>query len=1026
MVPPDAPDVALFASLTGVISLPLVTVSCLWTQKVTGFVEADVVLRWFDADGNQDANTPEGTLTRFTGEGPNNLYEFDINFPAGESGSVEVVIPVNSAIGEETSTNGPAIERFITLEYTAEAPDVAMFPSITGLTDERLVTVTCLWNGPVTEFDEGSVELRWYDEDGEQNDETPVGTLSRFTGEGPNNLYEFDVNFPGGVAGSVDVVIPISVALSADGVTRGPLQPRVLTLAYTDVMLPTAPDVVISFPERIQNQTFRGTIARVHFDWNQEVADFILAEDVTLDLQGASISGLTKINAGTFEAFLSLPINVNGSVTVTVKMNAVAGVNLRGPEADRSATLIFDNRTLDRGATNVAGLPDPVLVHTETNDFEDGIFNGALEMHIHANEVYLVPQLMHARGSTPIDLPDIERMARAEVVNYNLDSGDYLVDQTYQYVTTAARSLTSHGDDLYWFEGTHYAYQHNQNIELDVEDGRNVQSFRWKGNIGKLIRLRFGTEMRDVVIPGRTTTMDSVVEFGVGERNPSGLASIGNTLYMVGFANDALYTLDTATGRATRVGSATQFGVNENLPLGIASIDNTLYMVGLSNNALYTLDTTTGIATRVGSATAFGVNETGPNGLASIDNTLYMVGDSTDALYTLDVSTGIATRVGSATTFGVGEGSPRDLASIGSTLYMVGQSNDALYTLNTTTGRATRIGRPTRFGVNENRSAGLASIGNTLYMVGRDTRRLLVLNTTDGTATFTLTTTGPDRTERQTFILDGVLEEAGEWRSAFINPDSEVTNRDEHYGVHGGTASPLVSGPSDTGETSVLNVFSGYGNLENIGDINDAVSDVDNWQWLQLGERLNPKFPVIETDGRTGWSILEDMSRVLSASIGFDVGVFFLRDASPGATADYDLELNAQTLEQPINSVNFRNDEEYLYNTIKVRYGDQTAIATDEDSIAANRERELEVRTLLDFNQEPWAQWLADKLLARFKDIHQVVNLTLKLSGYIKVGDIINLMIPHRAHLNELVQVLEVNHNVNERITDITCITFDD
>ncbi len=68
---------------------------------------------------------------------------------------------------------------------------------------------------------------------------------------------------------------------------------------------------------------------------------------------------------------------------------------------------------------------------------------------------------------------------------------------------------------------------------------------------------------------------------------------------MVGRQNAALYTVDTTTGVATRVGSATQFGVSERFPTGLAAIGNTLYMVGDGNNVLYTVDTTTGMATRV-------------------------------------------------------------------------------------------------------------------------------------------------------------------------------------------------------------------------------------------------------------------------------------------------------------------------------------------------------------------------------------------------------------------------------------------
>ena len=228
---------------------------------------------------------------------------------------------------------------------------------------------------------------------------------------------------------------------------------------------------------------------------------------------------------------------------------------------------------------------------------------------------------------------------------------------------------------------------------------------------------------------GDFSRIGTAIQFGVTEDEPHGLASIGNTLYMVGgTTNSTLYRLDTSTGVATRVGSATTFGVGELAPRGIASIEDTLYMVGSSHDALYTLDTSTGVAVQVGSARQFGVAEFAPSGIASITDggttTLYMVGTETDALYTLDTSTGVAVQVGSATTFGVGEKVPQGLASIEDTLYMVGATKNALYTLDTVTGIATRVGATTDFGASETFPTGLESIGDVLYMVSQATDTL--------------------------------------------------------------------------------------------------------------------------------------------------------------------------------------------------------------------------------------------------------------------------------------------------------------
>ena len=94
--------------------------------------------------------------------------------------------------------------------------------------------------------------------------------------------------------------------------------------------------------------------------------------------------------------------------------------------------------------------------------------------------------------------------------------------------------------------------------------------------------------------------------------------------------------LSVALGEATRIGDVSQFGVSESVPTGLAAIGDTLYMVGDSTDALYTLNTTDGSATQVGSLSAgFGVSEGFPSGLAAIGATLYMVGWDTDALFAL-------------------------------------------------------------------------------------------------------------------------------------------------------------------------------------------------------------------------------------------------------------------------------------------------------------------------------------------------------------------------------------------------------
>ena len=131
---------------------------------------------------------------------------------------------------------------------------------------------------------------------------------------------------------------------------------------------------------------------------------------------------------------------------------------------------------------------------------------------------------------------------------------------------------------------------------------------------------------------------------------------------------------------------------------------------------------------------------------------------------------------------------------------------------------------------------------------------------------------------------------------------------------------------------------------------------------------------------------------------------------------DHVLSLNQDTLEMPIKSIVATNDNRQHYNRIRLRYGDdEEVLVEDATSIAENGARLLEVDVPLDAHQRVWAEWLARSYLARFKDIHQILNLTLKPTFFMSVGDVIYLKIPERLHLNgTIVQVLDIRHTFRQ------------
>ena len=139
------------------------------------------------------------------------------------------------------------------------------------------------------------------------------------------------------------------------------------------------------------------------------------------------------------------------------------------------------------------------------------------------------------------------------------------------------------------------------------------------------------------------------------------------------------------------------------------------------------------------------------------------------------------------------------------------------------------------------------------------------------------------------------------------------------------------------------------------------------------------------------------------------------------------LSLTTDTLEMPIKSVIAQNDNRQFYNRVIVNYGDneETPPAEDPTSITENGEQLLKVDVPLDTHQRVWAEWLANAYLGQFKDIKQIINLTLKPTFYVFVADVVYLKIPERLHLNgTLCQVLDIRPFRRTPISSIKLVTL--
>ena len=320
-------------------------------------------------------------------------------------------------------------------------------------------------------------------------------------------------------------------------------------------------------------------------------------------------------------------------------------------------------------------------------------------------------------------------------------------------------------------------------------------------------------------------------------------------------------------------------------------------------------------------------------------------------------------------------------------------------------------------------------------------------------------------------------------RSAFVNPLESEAPQDKYYGIHIGTHSPLRSWT--VGSDTILNVIAGYGDLNKILNIRDAVSEQDNWNWVAVQSRLQPRIPVVDTNTKTAWAVLEDIAKSLGSRIGFDGNRFVMQPAEPFQTSlaaaimdadttatfsepnhirsidglfliddeivevdgntltrglhnttpaahdadapmlhlDHYIALNDGTLQQPINTIVFQNAVQRLKNVVRVKYGDNVASAKDNDSILRHGEHLLEVDTLLNRHQDAFADWLAKQYVRRFGTLQKSAVIRLLFSPFLQVGQVIYIDIDDPRGFSGAVEVLEISHFISEGETEINVVT---
>ena len=269
----------------------------------------------------------------------------------------------------------------------------------------------------------------------------------------------------------------------------------------------TAPDLVISVVRGGPKAAF----VVLQFKWTQDVGNFRFVPD-----SSSSVS----VDVGTLSDFSgegdiytvkwTFPENAVGVGDVTILANEVTNADgTTGPPETRSFTINYDTRT--------ATAPSPANVCVQDFAFSDasnpfievsgGSFEGWLEPPLvatHGGEDYLysvleispytidydkIPTPSDATGPVIVSAQGINHdvQASAALVKLRISDCSWTVLKRYRYVSTAARSLHLRGNQVYWFEGSHYAY-YNEGLVREVEDPEGEFYVRLGGAVEEFTR----------------------------------------------------------------------------------------------------------------------------------------------------------------------------------------------------------------------------------------------------------------------------------------------------------------------------------------------------------------------------------------------------------------------------------------------------------------------------------------------------------------------------------------------------------
>lgn len=295
---------------------------------------------------------------------------------------------------------------------------------------------------------------------------------------------------------------------------------------------------------------------------------------------------------------------------------------------------------------------------------------------------------------------------------------------------------------------------------------------------------------------------------------------------------------------------------------------------------------------------------------------------------------------------------------------------------------------------------------------------------------------------------------------------------DPHYGIRGGTVSPMVAAGGE------LYYVAGWGDTRDIDkySANSVVDDIRNWQFGKVTETLSERLPVLLTNNRTGWDVLEEMAILTHSRIGWrgtqlrfegiaprsakltsaitEIATTIPIDAYSHPYTSYPgtgiVSIQAELIKfsalgtggltishrgafqtpadghpedqtvlwidhviEEYLSLSISNDPSQIQNVIKIAYGSESEFEViDENSVEFFGRRELSLNLPLSDEQTVWAEHIANNYLSLLKNPQTLVSLSVPVNVTIEIGQTVFVRQVERGHLYGAGQVVEITHDL--------------